>query len=67
MYKRQENTVELGNIYKDVQRYIVLRNGEESNDNGMETIESSDEYYREFENGLLEVICGILSSWICIQ
>lgn len=57
-----ENTVELGNIYKDVQRYIVLRNGEESNDNGMETIESSDEYYREFENGLLEVICGILSS-----
>ncbi|CDO93312.1 unnamed protein product [Kluyveromyces dobzhanskii CBS 2104] len=48
---------EIKAIYKQVQDYIVLLN---STDNELEFVASGDEYYREFENALLEVLCGIL-------
>ncbi|CAR23332.1 KLTH0E06666p [Lachancea thermotolerans CBS 6340] len=45
-------------IRQEVQRHILLLN---SDTGEMETIGTGDEYYREFENALLEIICGILS------
>ncbi|SCV00766.1 LANO_0F08482g1_1 [Lachancea nothofagi CBS 11611] len=46
-------------IKQEVQRYILLLNSDKGE---METIGTGDEYYREFENALLEIICGIISS-----
>ncbi|CAH01813.1 uncharacterized protein KLLA0_C17050g [Kluyveromyces lactis] len=48
---------EIKAIYKQVQDYIVLL---DSTDHELEFVASGDEYYREFENALLEVLCGIL-------
>ncbi|SCV04151.1 LAME_0H16160g1_1 [Lachancea meyersii CBS 8951] len=45
-------------IRQEVQRYILLLNRDRGE---MDTIGTGDEYYREFENALLEIICGILS------
>lgn len=50
---------ELDSIYKQVQDYIILLN---TTDHELEYVASGDEYYREFENALLEVLCGILTS-----
>lgn len=49
---------EIDYIRQEVQRYILLLNRDTGE---METIGTGDEYYREFENALLEIICGILS------
>lgn len=54
-----EPSQEIDRIYQEVQRYIVLLNGDTGE---LEAIGTGDEYYREFENALLEIICGILSS-----
>ncbi|CEP60529.1 uncharacterized protein LALA0_S01e12992g [Lachancea lanzarotensis] len=45
-------------IRQEVERYILLLNRDRGQ---MDTIGTGDEYYREFENALLEIICGILS------
>ena len=49
---------EIKAIYKKVQDYIILFN---SSNNELEYVASGDEYYRDFENALLEVLCGILT------
>ncbi|SCU87758.1 LAMI_0D07360g1_1 [Lachancea mirantina] len=50
---------QIQDIRQDVQRYILLLNADADE---AETIGTGDEYYREFENALLEIICGILAS-----
>ncbi|SCU93554.1 LADA_0G03730g1_1 [Lachancea dasiensis] len=50
--------IELDCIRKEVEQYIILLNRDRGD---LEGIGSGDDYYREFENALLEIICGILA------